>query len=98
MDASGRPSFNALQNYGSSKVSIFYYLFDVLVLAGRRRQDAGARLQFGHLPFEPFNPVEQLFFVVDLSKRGARRKGEEWEPAHTTGLTFALPERRPAER
>ena len=35
MDASGRPSFNALQNYGSSKVSIFYYLFDVLVLAGR---------------------------------------------------------------
>src|SRR5438132_4319926 len=35
IDASGRPSFNALQNYGSSKVSIFYYLFDVLVLAGR---------------------------------------------------------------
>ena len=35
MDASGRPSFNALQNYGSSQVSIFYYLFDVLVLSGR---------------------------------------------------------------
>ena len=35
MDASARPSFNALQNYGSSKVSVFYYLFDVLVLAGR---------------------------------------------------------------
>jgi bifunctional non-homologous end joining protein LigD len=35
MDASGRPSFNALQNYGLSKVSVFYYLFDVLVLAGR---------------------------------------------------------------
>ncbi len=35
MDAAGRPSFNALQNYGSSKVSIFYYLFDVLVLEGR---------------------------------------------------------------
>src|SRR5262249_51796670 len=26
---------NALQNYGSSKVSIFYYLFDVPVLDGR---------------------------------------------------------------
>ena len=35
LDASGRPSFNALQNYGSLKVPIFYYLFDVLVLAGR---------------------------------------------------------------
>jgi DNA ligase D-like protein (predicted ligase) len=35
MDESGRPSFNALQNYGSSEVAIFYYVFDVLMLAGR---------------------------------------------------------------
>ena len=35
MDESGRPSFNALQNLGSSKVPIFYYVFDVLILAGR---------------------------------------------------------------
>jgi DNA ligase D-like protein (predicted ligase) len=35
LDASGRPSFNALQNYGSLKVPIFYYVFDVLVLGGR---------------------------------------------------------------
>jgi DNA ligase D-like protein (predicted ligase) len=34
-DASGRPSFNALQNRGSDNASVFYYLFDVLVLAGR---------------------------------------------------------------
>lgn len=34
-DDSGRPSFNMLQNYGSSKVPIFYYAFDVLILAGR---------------------------------------------------------------
>jgi bifunctional non-homologous end joining protein LigD len=34
-DDSGRPSFNTLQNYGSSKVPIFYYVFDVLILAGR---------------------------------------------------------------
>jgi hypothetical protein len=32
---SGRPSFNTLQNYGSSSAPIFYYVFDVLVLAGR---------------------------------------------------------------
>ena len=35
LDESGRPSFNALQNYGSSKVPILYYVFDILVLAGR---------------------------------------------------------------
>jgi DNA ligase D-like protein (predicted ligase) len=35
LDESGRPSFNALQNYGSSTAPIFYYTFDVLILAGR---------------------------------------------------------------
>src|SRR5262245_7717421 len=34
-DASGRPSFNALQNQGYGGTPVFYYLFDVLVLAGR---------------------------------------------------------------
>src|SRR4051812_33719217 len=32
LDTSGRPSFNALQNYGSSSAPVFYYIFDVLVL------------------------------------------------------------------
>src|SRR2546421_6414661 len=35
LDESGRPSFNILQNYGSSKAPGLYYIFDVLVLAGR---------------------------------------------------------------
>jgi DNA ligase D-like protein (predicted ligase) len=35
LDESGRPSFNILQNYGSSKAPILYYVFDVLILAGR---------------------------------------------------------------
>jgi bifunctional non-homologous end joining protein LigD len=34
LDESGRPSFNLLQNYGSSDSPIFYYVFDVLVLSG----------------------------------------------------------------
>jgi DNA ligase D-like protein (predicted ligase) len=34
VDEGGRPSFNILQNYGSSKAPIFYYVFDLLVLAG----------------------------------------------------------------
>ena len=37
-DASGRPSFNTLQNYGSRDVPIFYYAFDLLVLSGRNLQ------------------------------------------------------------
>jgi DNA ligase D-like protein (predicted ligase) len=31
----GRPSFNALQNAGSEHLSVVYYVFDILVLAGR---------------------------------------------------------------
>jgi len=34
LDESGRPSFNTLQNFGSSHAALFYYVFDVLVLAG----------------------------------------------------------------
>ena len=34
-DGDGKPSFNALQNYGSSSGSLLYYVFDVLILAGR---------------------------------------------------------------
>jgi len=34
-DESDRPSFNALQNYASSKVAIYFYAFDLPMLAGR---------------------------------------------------------------
>src|SRR5215203_3917010 len=35
LDDGGRPSFNILQNYGSSKAPVLYFVFDVMVLAGR---------------------------------------------------------------
>jgi ATP-dependent DNA ligase len=35
LDEAGKPSFNALQNYGSSKADLVYYIFDVMVLAGK---------------------------------------------------------------
>jgi ATP-dependent DNA ligase len=35
LDEAGRPSFNTLQNHGSAP--IIYYVFDVLILAGRTR-------------------------------------------------------------
>jgi bifunctional non-homologous end joining protein LigD len=34
-DDDGRPSFNALQNYGSAAAPVIYYVFDVMMLAGR---------------------------------------------------------------
>jgi ATP-dependent DNA ligase len=35
VDDDGRPSFNALQNYGSAPAPVIYYVFDVIVLSGR---------------------------------------------------------------
>jgi ATP-dependent DNA ligase len=35
VDEAGRPSFNALQNYALGKTPLLYYVFDVLVLAGK---------------------------------------------------------------
>jgi DNA ligase D-like protein (predicted ligase) len=34
-DEDGRPSFNALQNYGSAAAPAVYYVFDVMMFAGR---------------------------------------------------------------
>ncbi len=42
----GRPSFNALQNYGTAPGPVVFYVFDVVVLAGgicrARRSKTGA--------------------------------------------------------
>ena len=35
LDHEGRPSFNLLQNVGSSKATLVYFVFDVLILNGR---------------------------------------------------------------
>ena len=45
LDDDGRPSFTILQNQGSSKASVLYFGFDVMVLAGRdvRREPLALR-------------------------------------------------------
>ena len=45
LDGDGRPSFSALQNHGSSIMAIVYYVFDVMILAGRdlKGETFGAR-------------------------------------------------------
>jgi|SRR5215467_14355613 len=39
VDGDGRPSFNSLQNYGSSAGPLLYYVFDVMILCGRNVMD-----------------------------------------------------------
>jgi len=35
LDADGKPSFNLLQNYGSASASLYFFVFDLLVLNGK---------------------------------------------------------------
>ena len=35
LDEAGRPDFNVLQNYGSTKAPLLYYVFDVMILKGK---------------------------------------------------------------
>ena len=35
LDADGRPSFNMLQNYGSARGPLYFFIFDLLMLSGR---------------------------------------------------------------
>jgi ATP-dependent DNA ligase len=56
LDDSGRPSFNTLQNFGSSTAPIFYYAFDVLILSGK------------DVRFEPLDRRRELLTTKVLSK------------------------------
>lgn len=35
LDEDGRPSFNLLQNHGSTHPKVHYYVFDVMIASGR---------------------------------------------------------------
>lgn len=47
VDEDGRPSFNILQNYGSSAAPVLYFVFDVMILRGQNvmRETLAARRQ-----------------------------------------------------
>src|SRR5439155_7957977 len=84
LDDSGRPSFNALQNYGSSKAPIIYYVFDVLILAGRNvmsqplstRRDLLRRHILPRLG-EPIRESQELNASVPDLIKAVRRYGFE---------------------
>src|SRR3984957_20721803 len=39
LDADGRPSFNTLQNHGSVGASLYFFIFDLLIVGGRNVMD-----------------------------------------------------------
>ena len=57
-DETGKPSFNVLQNYGSSPTAIFYYAFDVLVLRGRDVMSEPLVARSGTEKFDVLPPTE----------------------------------------
>jgi bifunctional non-homologous end joining protein LigD len=38
LDEDGRPSFNTIQNYGSTGTPLHFYVFDLLILGGREQE------------------------------------------------------------
>jgi bifunctional non-homologous end joining protein LigD len=67
LDDAGKPSFNALQNYGSAETPLLYYLFDVPILKGhdlrgQTLEQRRAKLETSVLRFltEPIRPSPVL--------------------------------------
>jgi len=84
LDESGKPSFSALQNHGSSQAAIVYYVFDVMVLAGRdlsvERLDRRRQLMEEKvLPYlsEPIRPSPELPGTLDELVHAVRVQGFE---------------------
>ena len=62
-DEEGRPSFNALQNYGSSSGPLYYYIFDVMIASGEdvmhQPLEARKELLRGHILPELSEPIRE---------------------------------------
>jgi ATP-dependent DNA ligase len=72
LDEAGRPAFNVLQNYGSAKAPLFYYVFDLMMLEGKdvtdeplsERRNLLQRRVLSHLS-EPIRLSPQLDASLD---------------------------------
>ena len=84
LDEAGKPSFSALQNHGSSQAPLVYYVFDVMVLAGRdlseERLDRRKQLlEEKVLPYlsDPIRPSPELPGTLDELIHAIRVQGFE---------------------
>ena len=84
LDASGRPSFSALQNHASGETPIVYYVFDALIIAGqdvmseplKRRQELLSSRVLSRLvePIRESPVLEASLFPSDPVREGARAR------------------------
>ena len=98
-DEEGRPSFSALQNYGSAPAPVVYYVFDVLVLSGqdlrreplRRRRELLEKKLLPKLP-EPVRysaPLDAELQVLIQSVKAHGFEGlvaKRWNSVYEPGL------------
>ena len=80
----GRPSFNLLQNHGSTHPDLFYYVFDVLIVAGKDVRDEPLAIRLALLESrilpklaEPIRPCVVLESDLDELVRSVREQGLE---------------------
>jgi hypothetical protein len=104
LDESGRPSFNILQNYGSSKGPILYYVFDVLVLAGWDVMGMPLRVPLRSLPYKHIGHdvfcAKAIFYWCSSDLRYHRygRKSNFATESTEGGRACVLPMRTPPMR
>ena len=94
LDEAGKPSFNLLQNHGSSRAPIIYYVFDVLMLRGKgmmheplsKRREVLEKSVLSKLS-EPirFSPVLARVYLTS-SRRLRRRVWRGWSQRDVTAL------------
>lgn len=99
-DTSGKPSFHALQNYGSAQAPLVYYLFDVPVLKGRdlraqTLEQRRAKLETMVLPLltDPIRPSPILAGSLDDLIRAVKEQELEGLVAKQRGSRYETGER-----
>ena len=100
LDESGRPSFNALQNYGSSSAPLLFFAFDLLMLDGRNLMDEPLetrRQSLEHdvslrepIRFSPELRATLADLVIAAREQGfeglvAKRRNSRYEPGQRSG-------------
>jgi bifunctional non-homologous end joining protein LigD len=99
-DDAGKPSFNALQNYGFSRTSLLYYVFDVPVLKGRDLrgqplEERRAKLEEGVFPLlsEPVRASPVLPGPLNNLIQAVKEQGLEGLVAKQRGSRYESGER-----
>jgi hypothetical protein len=95
-DEEGKPSFSALQNYGSAPGQVVFYVFDVMILAGRdlREESLDSRRELLELALPPrlgFSSTHGL--EPQRARRG--RRGTPRDPGPGCPWDYDPGDRRP---